>query len=192
MPPRAASGNASGARSGRRTFKRITEDTPLMTMTLEGSCRCGKVRFIVESHAPEPYQLCYCSICRKTDGGGVSPSTWPPTPRPFRSRARITSVSPRRNPTGRRACEQSTGERNFCTGCGAALWLYDPGWPELVHPFASAVDTPLPVPPAKTHLMLKFKPGWVEPNVGPGDLTFDLYPKESIEDWHKRHHVWVD
>src|ERR1700722_5945369 len=41
-----------------------------MPKTLEGSCRCGAVRFSVESHAPYPYQLCYCSICRKTAGGG--------------------------------------------------------------------------------------------------------------------------
>ena len=39
-------------------------------LTLKGSCRCGKARFSVASHAPQPYQLCYCSICRKTAGGG--------------------------------------------------------------------------------------------------------------------------
>ena len=36
----------------------------------KGSCRCGAVRFAVESHTPVPYQLCYCSICRKQQGGG--------------------------------------------------------------------------------------------------------------------------
>ena len=41
-----------------------------MPMHLEGSCRCGAVRFALESHTPAPYQLCYCSICRKTAGGG--------------------------------------------------------------------------------------------------------------------------
>ncbi|MGB3390465.1 MAG: GFA family protein, partial [Pseudaminobacter sp.] len=41
-----------------------------MTMLLKGSCRCGAVRFSVESHTPVPYQLCYCSICRKQQGGG--------------------------------------------------------------------------------------------------------------------------
>ena len=41
-----------------------------MPMTLTGSCRCGAVRFTVDSHTPVPYQLCYCSICRKTAGGG--------------------------------------------------------------------------------------------------------------------------
>ena len=46
--------------------------------------------------------------------------------------------------------------------CGSALWLYDKRWPDLVHPFASAIDTPLPVPPRSTHLML-IKAPWVEP-----------------------------
>ena len=41
-----------------------------MPMTLDGSCRCGAVRFTVESHTLYPYQRCYCSICRKQDGGG--------------------------------------------------------------------------------------------------------------------------
>ena len=41
-----------------------------MPQELRGSCHCGTVRFQVLSHAPHPYQLCYCSICRKTAGGG--------------------------------------------------------------------------------------------------------------------------
>ena len=39
-------------------------------MKLEGSCHCGRVRFSVDAYAPVPYLLCYCSICRKTAGGG--------------------------------------------------------------------------------------------------------------------------
>ena len=46
-----------------------------MPKLLEGSCRCGAVHFSVQSHTPYPYQLCYCAICRKTAGGGGSPST---------------------------------------------------------------------------------------------------------------------
>ena len=41
-----------------------------MPVMLEGSCRCGAVRFSAHSHTPVPYQLCYCSICRKQQGGG--------------------------------------------------------------------------------------------------------------------------
>src|SRR5262245_54401568 len=39
-------------------------------MRLEGSCRCGAISFSVDSHTPYPYQRCYCSICRKSAGGG--------------------------------------------------------------------------------------------------------------------------
>ena len=39
-------------------------------MLLHGSCHCGAVKFSVESHTPYPYMRCYCSICRKTGGGG--------------------------------------------------------------------------------------------------------------------------
>ena len=39
-------------------------------MRLDGSCHCGGVRFRVESHTPYPFMRCYCSICRKTQGGG--------------------------------------------------------------------------------------------------------------------------
>ena len=39
-------------------------------MHLEGSCHCGKVRFSVKAPHPYPFNLCYCSICRKTAGGG--------------------------------------------------------------------------------------------------------------------------
>ena len=39
-------------------------------MKLTGSCHCGSVRFTVESAQPVPFMRCYCSICRKTAGGG--------------------------------------------------------------------------------------------------------------------------
>ncbi len=39
-------------------------------MHLDGSCHCGAVRFSLESAHPYPYNLCYCSICRKTGGAG--------------------------------------------------------------------------------------------------------------------------
>ena len=39
-------------------------------MRLEASCHCGAVRFSVNSRTPRPYMHCYCSICRKTAGGG--------------------------------------------------------------------------------------------------------------------------
>ncbi|MGH6916007.1 MAG: GFA family protein, partial [Geminicoccales bacterium] len=59
-------------------------------------------------------------------------------------------------------------------------------WPDLVHPFASAIDSPLPTPPERTHLMLAFKAPWVEPQVGPKDQQFAGYPDEAIGSWHER------
>ena len=57
------------------------------------------------------------------------------------------------------ACELSTAERRFCTACGSALWVYSPEWPDLIHPFASIVDSELPRPPHLVHMMTRFAPG---------------------------------
>jgi hypothetical protein len=50
----------------------------------------------------------------------------------------------------------------------------------------SAIDTPLPVPPEHTHLLLDSKAPWVEAEVRHGDKQFDAYPEESIAEWHER------
>jgi hypothetical protein len=162
-------------------------------MRLEGSCRCGAVSFSVMSHAPQPYQLCYCSICRKTAGGGGYAINLSAVTETLTSKGkRAVGVYRADIVDDKGHCETSTGERNFCKRCATALWLYDPTWPDLVHPFASAIDTPLPVPPVRTHLMLRFKPDWVVPRIGKHDKSFDLYPDQSIEDWHREHGLWLD
>ena len=165
-----------------------------MPLTLEGSCRCGAVRFRCDSHTPQPYQRCYCSICRKTAGGGGYAINLGADARTLHVEAdadakRVFHAEIRQDDG---ACRLSTAERHFCARCATALWLFSPEWPELVHPFASAIDSPLPTPPASVHIMLRFKPSWVEPQAGAGDASFDLYPDESIEAWHRRHKVWVD
>lgn len=164
-----------------------------MSVTLRGSCRCGAVSFSVESHTPVPYQLCYCSICRKTAGGGGYAINIMGDAATLKVegegaigifRAEIGDE----DGTG----HVSSGQRRFCTRCGTALWMYDSTWPDLVHPFASAIDTDLPVAKEKTHLMLRFKASWVEPDIGPNDQTFDDYPIESIEAWHRKRGLWID
>jgi hypothetical protein len=164
-----------------------------MPMKLEGSCRCGAVRFSCESSTPVPYQRCYCSICRKTAGGGGYAINLGGISATLKVEAAEGAVGVYRAELLKDdgACEVSTGERNFCARCATALWLYDPTWPELVHPFASAIDTELPVPPVTTHLMLRFKPAWVKPQVADGDACFDLYPDQSLEQWHKSNGVWA-
>jgi hypothetical protein len=41
-------------------------------MDVHGSCHRGAVRFSLRSLQAVPYQRCYCSICRKTQGGGYA------------------------------------------------------------------------------------------------------------------------
>jgi hypothetical protein len=48
------------------------------------------------------------------------------------------------------------------------------------------VDSELPVPPERTHLMLDFKAPWVEIRADAQDQLFDRYPEESIAEWHNR------
>jgi hypothetical protein len=165
-----------------------------MPVALEGSCRCGAVEFSCQSHAPHPYQRCYCSICRKTAGGGGYAINLSADARTLEVADREQAIrifrAEIRQDDG--TCELSTAERSFCSRCGTALWLFSPEWPELIHPFASAIDSELPVPPSSVHLMLRFEPSWVVPQIGPDDATFDLYPEQSIEDWHRQRGLWVD
>jgi hypothetical protein len=170
----------------RLTFASRASDKDTPDMKLEGSCHCRRVRFTVESDHEIPYQRCYCSICRKTSGGGG----WTVN---LAADARTLSVTGRRFTRTYHARLDddpdpaiSPAERVFCASCGSALWLYDPGWPELLHPFASAIDTPLPVPPTHTHLMLGARPDWVEVEGRRGDRHFDQFPEESIAEWHAR------
>lgn len=152
-------------------------------MILEGSCHCGAVRFRLQSKHPYPFNLCYCSICRKTQGGGGYSIN-------LSGDASSLEVVGRENITVYQAKMEdggaSPGQRNFCRHCGSGLWLWDPRWPELIHPFASAIDSELPVPPERVHLMLGSKAGWVPVHPGPQDKTFERYPEESIAAWHQR------
>lgn len=151
-------------------------------MHLEGSCHCGAVRFSLESKHPTPFNRCYCSICRKTAGSGGYAINLSGD---FDS-LKIDGAENISKYHARMASGESPAERSFCKTCGSALWLWDPRWPELVHPQAGAIDTPLPTAPELTHLMLESKPDWVPLEKGAKDQCFDAYPEESIEAWHKR------
>ena len=155
-------------------------------MHLDGSCHCRAVRFSLESRHPVPYQRCYCSICRKTQGGGgyaVNLAGDADTLQVQGAEHTTRYHAVMRDDAGE---TRSNAERVFCSLCGSALWLFDDNWPELIHPFASAIDTALPVPPQRTHLMLDAAPAWAEPELKPSDRSFGEYPEESIADWHGR------
>ncbi|WP_020208811.1 GFA family protein [Gilvimarinus chinensis] len=157
-------------------------------MKLEGSCHCGSVHFSVSSKHPYPFNNCYCSICRKTAGGGGYAinlggdfDSLKVEGEKFIS---VYKAIIKNSVTG--DSQESPGQRNFCSKCGSALWQWDPRWPELVHPFASAIDTDLPFPPERTHMMLGSKAKWVEIHPGPNDKLFEEYPQESLAEWHLR------
>lgn len=154
-------------------------------MQLHGSCHCRAVSFTVAAAHPVPFNLCYCAICRKTAGsGGFAINLGADfATLVVQGRAAIRVYRGRLEPGDP---GPSPGERSFCGICGSALWLWDPRWPELLHPHASAIDTPLPVAPERTHLMLGSKAGWVIPAIGPQDKQFAGYPDESLADWHNR------
>lgn len=157
-------------------------------MQLEGSCHCGKVRFRLASAHPYPFNLCYCSICRKTAGGGGYAinlgGDFSTLDVKGEENTRIYQAMVRDAETG--AATESPVQRHFCASCGSALWAWDPRWPELVHPFASAIDTELPIPPERTHLMVSSKAPWVQVQKDSKDKVFDAYPDESIAAWHAR------
>ena len=157
-------------------------------MHLEGSCHCGAVRFSLESAHPYPFNLCYCSICRKTTGGGgfaINLSGSHET-LAIEGGEHLRVYQAMVQYPGDAHPHQSPGQRHFCGLCGSHLWMWDPRWPELVHPLASAIDTPLPIPPERTHLLLDSKASWVQVRSDPQDKLFDGFPEESIAEWHER------
>ena len=155
-------------------------------MKLEGSCHCGAVRFSVDSDEPYPYMHCYCSVCRKTAGGGGYAINLGAN---FASLViegeDNLAVYRVRSDTHEDGLRQA--RRSFCKLCGSALWVFDPRWPELVHPFASAIDTALPAPPETVDIMLGSKANWAAAAAGEGPARFDEYPVESLAEWHRRH-----
>ncbi len=157
-------------------------------MKLEGSCHCGSVCFTVNSAHPYPFNHCYCSICRKTAGGGGYAINLGGIYESLRVEGEdsisVYSATIEDEETGE--SRESPARRHFCSKCGSALWLWDPRWPELVHPFASAIDTELPVPPERSHMMLNSKATWVDVHTGPKDALFEQYPQESLAAWHQR------
>ena len=156
---------------------------------LEGSCHCGAVSFSVESTTPHPYMRCYCSICRKTAGGGGYAINLMGQNETLKVEGEEhVSIYRVRRDDG----ELSSARRHFCKHCGSALWAHDPTWPELTHPFASAIDTPLPAAPELVHILLDSKASWVPVPEGPDHSHFEGYPEESIEDWHRKRNLTTD
>ena len=163
-------------------------------MRLKGSCHCRRVTFLVTSTTYVPFMQCYCGICRKTGGGGGYAINLGADAQTLevQGREHISVYHARMEEEGQ--VTQSPAERHFCSKCGSALWLFDPRWPELLHPVASAIDTPLPRADEIVRIMLDSRAAWVnlpeheaQPPVTYRD--FGVYPAESLADWHRRHGI---
>ncbi|KAJ9205965.1 hypothetical protein DTO164E3_1218 [Paecilomyces variotii] len=162
-----------------------------MPMLLLGSCQCGGVEFSLESHTPVPYQLCACSICRKVGGyngcvnlGGVAKTLVIKKGKDLLKK--YTAIKDRGKPN-QQIC---SSERNFCSNCSTMLWLWDRHWPELIHPFSSAIDTELPAPDEMVCVMAGSKPNYVRWPEGKKSVH-ELYGEDSIEGWHKKHGLYI-
>jgi len=146
-------------------------------MLLKGSCHCRAVTFSLRWQPPYPYMWCYCSICRKTAGGGGYA-------------VNIMGAADSLKKKGRTRAYRATrggGERHFCPRCGSALWVWDKRWPEWIYPFASAIDTKLPAPAEHQYIFLGSKAAWAEvPKGRKRDKRFREYPREAIIDWHRK------
>ncbi|TFY82916.1 hypothetical protein EWM64_g1105 [Hericium alpestre] len=162
-----------------------------MPMELKGSCHCGAVRFKLQSSTPVPYQLCLCSICRKVGGVGGSINLGGHAKTlEVEGKEHVSvynAVFDRDTPKERRASSQ----RNFCSKCSSMLWLWDETWPDLIHPFASAIDTELKPPKVMTCLLTNSKPEYVRLPEGEKKV-YKKYPSLSIEEWHKENGEFVE
>ncbi|TFY54522.1 hypothetical protein EVG20_g9671 [Dentipellis fragilis] len=162
-----------------------------MPIELKGSCHCGAVRFSVQSSTPVPYQLCVCSICRKVGGvgGSVNLGAHSKTLKIAQGKEHIKvykAVMDRDTPKEHAA----SSERNFCSLCSSMLWLYDEHWPELLHPFASAIDSELKTPETMVIVRNDSKPAYVRLPEGEKEVH-EVYGPFSIEEWHKKHGEYV-
>ncbi|KIJ60233.1 hypothetical protein HYDPIDRAFT_117506 [Hydnomerulius pinastri MD-312] len=164
-----------------------------MPIKLEGSCHCGAVRFNVQSNTPIPYQLCTCSICRKVGGVGGSIN--------LGAHASTLEVTGGKEDIGvykavlnRDTKKETTAssERRFCTQCSSMLWLYHDEWSDILHPFASAIDSPdLEAPDELIVVKTDSKPDYVRLPEGPKKV-YKRFGGDSLEDWHKKHGKYIE
>ncbi len=127
---------------------------------------------------------CYCSICRKTAGAGGYGINLGGDSRTLRVQGQQhVKVYRAKNPETGKLSEH---QRHFCAECGSHLWACNSSWPELVHPVAGAIDTPLPPPPESVHIMVKFRVPWA-PAPQEGEAQFAAYPDQSLASRHQAH-----
>lgn len=98
-----------------------------------GGCLCGAVRFEIAGDLA-PIQLCYCSQCRKAQGG------------PFASNIPVTAeaFSLKRGADVLTHFQSSPDkERAFCSRCGAPVYSRRASLPGVLRIRAGLIDAPV-------------------------------------------------
>ncbi|KAF7731610.1 hypothetical protein EC973_009374 [Apophysomyces ossiformis] len=153
-------------------------------MELHGSCHCGK------------FMRCYCSICRKCQGGGGYGINIMGVYKTLEVKGKefMREYRAIRDKESNEVCGNI---RYFCGECGSHLYCYDKQYAEYVYPYASAIDTKLPCVEREDiyHIMLNddSKANWaIAPAPSDAAHAFREYPDTSLEDWHKKHGKYVN
>ncbi len=148
-------------------------------MKLEGSCHCRAVTYSVNAQSPSPNTCCYCGICRKTAGAGGF-AVYVAADHPsmvVQGREHLRVYRARFQPPWAAAPRISTAERTFCEQCGGQLWVWHPEIPDVVFLHASGIDTPMAMPPERTHIMLDSRESWVPLHADPQDAQYPGLPE---------------
>ena len=136
-------------------------------------------QFSLQCKHPYPFNICYCSICRKTAGSGgygINLGGDAETLQVTGEGALKTYQAKLPNPdTGK--LETSPAERRFCGTCGTPLWVWDPRWPELNAVWEASARIFAPVVPELQITQETF--GSLSPAVSVLSDSFDFAPNET-------------
>ncbi|KAJ2721287.1 hypothetical protein GGI07_004067 [Coemansia sp. Benny D115] len=176
--------------SHRRYSQPPAYSSSLPMIQLDASCHCGRVAFSFASAAPVPFMRCFCSICRKTAGGGgyaINIAGASDSLVVHRGQDQIKNY---RAVIDKSKPDELAQNRYFCQNCASYLWAFSEAWPQWIYPYASAIDSQLEPPKAVTSIMVASAAHWADARKGaaddvPNDVC-DEYPSYSLEEWHKR------
>ena len=115
----------------------------------QGSCLCGGVRFEIAGPLA-PIQICYCSQCRKAQGGPLG-SNIP---------VKVDQLTWLAGRDLLREYESSPGKlRAFCSHCGSPVYSARPSKPEVLRIRAGLLDEPVATP-VELHQHLASRCSW--------------------------------
>jgi hypothetical protein len=130
------------------------------SMTAEGLCLCGAVRF--SAGLPSLWVAhCHCTLCRRAHGAAFV--TWVGI-----DDKKFTLEDAARSLRWYRSSPE--GERAFCGTCGSPLFFRSPKWPGEIHIAVSHLCTPLDRAP-QTHVHFDTHVSWFD--------FADSLPKQS-------------